>query len=301
MDKIYQQNYSNHFLTLYSQNYKQLWLPIKSNIRNSRTYQKSAYGFCSLDEIEEIAKSENITLKLDFSFSEKDWLKTYTTPQGDVDILYFSQRDDFVHAVNSLGNYCEPKDYPLTMKSVCITGIYNWPKINEYLDKSMIRPLAIEEINENIKDYLTSLIIVGDGPYSNIPSEVLSFDEDYWLSKSLTIRIYHELCHFIRNSLNIESKDQIFEEVLADACGLISAFENYDTNFAKIFLGIKKGRYKDGGRLENYVHNKTEIQDIADEANVYIESLSFLIKDNANMQFISSLKKESVIGIDGTN
>ena len=82
--------------------------------------------------------------------------------------------------------------------------------------------------------------------------------EQEWAAKSATIRMYHELTHFICRKLYPEKKDEIRDEIYANCIGLTAAFGRYDPRLAKTFLGIEAETYRKGGRLEHYAPECTE-------------------------------------------
>ena len=82
--------------------------------------------------------------------------------------------------------------------------------------------------------------------------------EEEWIQRSVRIRLYHELTHFICRKFWPEKKDALRDEIYADCIGLVAAFDDYDTYLAKLFLGIDKEQYRKGGRLEHYAPECTE-------------------------------------------
>ena len=156
----------------------------------------------------------------------------------------------------------------MSMGASLISGINSWRKIyahkEEYLqsgkddwDEEFTRFISIKE---NYKD---TVLIVSKGYYSALKPEYINMNSDEWLEKSKTIRIYHEISHYISRKLFIENKEVLRDEIVADAIGFIAAFGYYDSLLARKVLGIDNEKFNRDGRLINYVSEE--------ELDIYIE------------------------------
>ena len=94
--------------------------------------------------------------------------------------------------------------------------------------------------------------MLSSGPYSALSAERAGFAESEWLALSHTIREYHECTHFVCRRFYPDKVNAIWDELVADAVGILAALGRYDTRLAMLVLGIENGVYV-GGRLENYV------------------------------------------------
>ena len=101
-------------------------------------------------------------------------------------------------------------------------------------------------------NYLDSLILLSSGDYSNVSAETAALPAEEWKEKSVTIRKYHELTHFICRALYPDDVDAVRDEVIADLIGLVAAFGDYDVHLAETFLGIEGECFREGGRLSYY-------------------------------------------------
>lgn len=61
-----------------------------------------------------------------------------------------------------------------------------------------------------------------------------------------------ELKRFIARKLFPDHKEAIHDESIADAIGLLAAFDKYETRLARLFFGREGESYREGGRWQNY-------------------------------------------------
>lgn len=215
-----------------------------------------------------------------FKTDERDSLTYEDTPAGKVCVITIYDRDDFVTFLRIMADRCAMADIPDTQGASIISGVINWSKIRanearfieEEKKKGNLSPDCLSEFKRFISDksnYLDTLIVLSVGPYSGISvsgindhlkstgSKKHPLSEEEWVRLSDTIRRYHECAHFICHRKYPEKKDAIWDELVADATGMIAAFGRFDAGMGKLFLGIKGDTYS-GGRLENYV---TDVMD----------------------------------------
>lgn len=221
-----------HCLYKLAKRYPQLLMPIKKGIRESEEYKDI------------VLRGKESPYKLEFSFNPNDKFETFKTEVGEIEILSLRDRDDFIHAYRALGNRCEPVEVPDSTGATAIFGLNNWEKVRAN--------------NDNYKD---SLILLSSGNYSNVTKDdvfeatsgKLSLNEEEWTNKSIEIRKYHEITHFIMRKKYPDNIVPVRDELIADIAGLIGAFNFFDKRLLKLFLGIdENGNYRKGGRLENY-------------------------------------------------
>ena len=185
------------------------------------------------------------------------------TPAGVAEIMLISDREDFEHIYHALGYRCEPVPIPASVGAVTISGVINWEKINRHEAEYLAGGNTDwdEEFRRFTADrgnFCDTIILLSSGPYSSVPAERAGMTDREWAEKSVAIRMYHELTHFICRKLYPEKKDEIRDEIYADCIGLIAAFGRYDPQLAKTFLGIEAETYRKGGRLEHYAPQCTE-------------------------------------------
>ena len=118
----------------------------------------------------------------------------------------------------------------------------------------------IEKFKAGLDNYKDSFLILSSGDYSNVNTQSISnvtnnevtLSQDEWTEKSITIRKYHELTHFIMRKTYPDNIDPVRDEIIADSIGLMLAFKKLDVRILKLFLGLEGETYRKGGRLENY-------------------------------------------------
>lgn len=211
--------------------YPQLLLPIEEGISKTQEYKDVCL------------KGEQCNRQLNFSFNPNDSLEKIKTVAGEIDVLTLYDRQDFEHACVCLSNRCEPKQIPLSTGAMFISGLNNWNKVRN-----------------NIENYKDSIIVLSCGNYSNVTNDdvlevtggQVSLTSKQWLEKSIIIRKYHEITHFVMRKLYPNDINFIRDELIADMVGLLKAFNRFDPRLLRLFLGIENEAYRKGGRLENY-------------------------------------------------
>lgn len=220
-----------HCLDILAKRYPQILLPVQKGMRETEEYKNVCL------------RGQECNRPITFSKDPEDKLETVNTPAGDVEVLSLRKRDDFVHMCQCLGNKCEPVEIPDSTGAMALFGLNNWDKVRAGLD--------------NYKD---SFIILSSGNYSNvsnidiknITNGEIDLDEQAWTNKSIIIRKYHELTHFVMRKTYPDDISFIRDELIADCIGLICAFGCFDVRLLKLFLGIEGDSYRQGGRLQNY-------------------------------------------------
>lgn len=220
-----------HPIEILSSKYPQLLLPIKKGIKDTDEYKNI------------VLRGEKSPYSDTFIKDPLDRLDCVNTPCGEVEILSLRNREDFVHAYRALGNKCEPVDVPDSTGATAIFGLNNW-----------------EKVRRGLEDYKDSIILISSGNYSNVSADDVNkvtnneynLSKEEWINKSIEIRKYHELTHFVMRKKYPDDIKPIRDELIADGVGLVGAFGHFDERLLKLFLGIENNSYREGGRLENY-------------------------------------------------
>lgn len=243
-----------HCIELLTSKYPQLLMPIEVGIKNSEEYKSVCL------------RGEFCDRPITFSLNPLDKLEKLSTPFGEIEVLTLRDRNDFVHACQCLGNKCEPVEIPDSTGAMIIFGLNNWEKVRAGLD-----------------DYKDGIVLLSSGNYSNVSyievnkytNNELDLNEEQWTNKSIIIRKYHELTHFVMRKKYPDDIDFVRDELIADCVGLVCAFGYFDTRLIKLFLGIENDIYRKGGRLENYeggsVDNIPKVIDKINELEIRIK------------------------------
>ncbi len=188
-----------------------------------------------------------------FTTSDEDSLTFEETPAGIVSVITLGMRKDYMTFIRIMAHRCEEADIPNTQGASIIDGVINWRKIEQHLEG-----FSASDYNEEFKrftadkrNFKDSLIVLSVGPYSGVHAEKIGLPSEKWIALSHIIRKYHECTHFICRNLYPDKKDPIWDELVADAVGIVAAFGHFDADMEKLFLGIDGSTYI-GGRLENY-------------------------------------------------
>lgn len=257
-----------HCLDILARRYPQILLPIEKGIKDSKEYKDVCL------------RGEKCNRPNTFSKDLNDKLETVDTICGKVEVLTLRNREDFVHACRCLGHKCEPVDIPDSTGAMAIFGLNNWDKVRAGLD-----------------DYKDSFIILSSGNYSNVTNEdiykqtngEIDLSKQEWIEKSIIIRKYHELTHFVMRKRYPDDIDFIRDELIADCAGLISAFGYFDSRLLRLFLGIENEKYREGGRLQNYEGG--DISNIK-EINKRIDELENKVKNYKSVEILWENIKE---------
>ncbi len=236
-----------------------------------------------------------------YDMSEQDVFCEYDTPAGKVDTFYIYNRNDFERLVEILAYRGEETSIPESMGAVTIRGLNNWRKIKKHQSEYLLSGgedwqsefRKFIQVKENYQD---TIILLSHGSYSNVAVEKTGYDEETWIELSKFIRQHHELSHVISKKLFPENENAIRDEIIADAMGLRAAFGRYDTSLARLFLGIESDGYRWGGRLENYVKDKTEMEAVLKWAEERIDILEDYCMDKKEDVFnlLISIEKEKI-------
>ena len=264
---------TDHPLHQLAQRFPQLCVPLSPEARGSALYKDLV-----------LRGREHALAPAGFSCSAADELKTWQTPAGPAEVLYLDARADFERCVCALAYRCEPRSIPASMGATTVIGLIDWGRIRAHRRAYAEAgggawPEEFRRFTADPANYQTTLILVGSGFYSAVPPEAVGLSAEEWLSRSLTIRTYHELTHYVCRRRYPQNVDPIRDEVIADAIGLAAAFGAYDPQKAALFLGIENDTYRPGGRLENYQQAGQTLEAAIDAARAWIDQVMDALGD----------------------
>ena len=198
-----------------------------------------------------------------FIGSPLDNLTAEVTPCGTVDTVTLGNREDFLHAMRALVYRCEPVAIQDSVGAVMIRGLINRAKINEYKRCFLLAGgedwnTEFKHFTEDKTNYQDTILLMSTGYYSAVTPEKIGLPCGLWAEKSLIIRKYHELTHFIMRAEMPDNIETLRDEIIADAVGIFAAFGRYDSRIARVFMGVDNGVFVAGGRLSHYV-DETEL------------------------------------------
>ena len=264
---------TEHALTILSRRYPQLLLPVRNGEKDTDEYKNA------------VLRGEKVNASLNFSLNEKDSLSTVSTPAGDAEVLFLYDRTDFEHCIKCLAYRCEDKPVPPSMGATTLSGLINWEKLRPHMESDE----EFARFTSDKSNYLDTIIILSSGPYSAVSAADMNLTDDEWTEKSIVIRKYHELTHFISGRLFPDNKEALRDEIVADMAGIVSAFGFYDTDAARRFLGIEGETYREGGRLQNYVE-EGKLEDAILRAGTLIDLFSQYLNKNGKCHIFETVQ-----------
>lgn len=238
-----------HPIIILKKRFPQLMLPIKSEISKSDLYKKVVYEG-------QPVPSDKVDFK--YTLSDQDKLSEDHFTCGDITILFLNERKDFISVVQKIAYRCEPIPIPKSMGAITINGLNNWEKVKKY-----------KKITDN-NTYKDSLVILSKGFYSGLDASFTPYTQSEWMNISLFIRKYHELTHYLCRKKYVLLKNALLDEIFADCMGIVMAIGRYDDFLAMQFLGIEKETYKYGMRLENYISDENNLDELYLRARMFI-------------------------------
>lgn len=249
-----------HALAFLSRRYPQLLFPITPGISKTAEFRNAIYF------------GKPYSGQLDFTMSEKDRFLCMDTPAGTAEVLLLYNRTDFEKCFCALANRCEPKLIPPSVGACMISGLLNQEKIRRYgnhEEKTGLLSFLKPTFDQACYD---KLILLSSGWYSGITPEEAGFSDAEWTPKSITIRMYHEITHFVCRTLYPKDISVIRDEVFADMIGIVAAFGYYDTHMANLFLGIDGANIRENGRIHYYVKEQ-DADSVLEETKMWISLL----------------------------
>ena len=200
-------------------------------------------------------------LKLDhFKTSDEDELREVQTPAGVVDVVFLKNRSDFETFLQIIGHKAQPVAISRTVGAITYRGLADWGKV-EQAKKAYAEsggddwPSQFKVLASQPGAFRSELIVISEGPYSNVNAADSGFDEEEWLRISHEIRLHHECAHVVCRRLMPQDILPVWDEVTADAVGLLCAIGRYDSALAQRFLGVSPVGYT-GGRLAEYLDDE---------------------------------------------
>jgi len=234
----------------------QLQFPIQEGISQTDAYRWATRKGVLVDGM---AEATGLVLKQ----PEKLQLIIHQSIAGAIPVLLTGNREDFVSLVQALTMRNEPKPIPASMGACMVAGFNNWDRIRQYRQQWEDKNPAncsesswAEEFGRLIPHkelYQDRLIILSDGPYSDVPASEMGLSESQWRNLSLTIRLEHECTHYFTRRLFDSMRNNLLDELIADYRGIVAATGHYRADWFLRFLGLESfPNYREGGRLQNY-------------------------------------------------
>lgn len=239
-----------------------------------------------------------------FVTSPYDELREVQTPAGPVEVAFLKERTDFETFLQIIGHRSLPTPISRTVGAITYRGLADWGKVSEahkaYLAEGGSNwPDEFARLAKQPGAFRTELVVVSEGPYSNVSASQTPYDEETWLRVSREIRLHHECAHVVCRRTMPDNIVPVWDEVTADVVGLICATKHYNAKLAARFLGVSNSGFADG-RLSEYLSEDQArcIDSIACEVNdalVCIEQLSRNADLSHPFNFLLELKHSPIL------
>lgn len=240
-----------------------------------------------------------------FVTSSRDELRVVDTPAGPIEVVFLANRADFETMLQIIGHRSQPVPIARTVGAITYRGLPDWQKVaTAYATYTAAGGsdwgAEFARLAKDPKAFRSEIIIVSEGPYSNVPAAETPYSEEEWLRVSLEIRLHHECAHVVCRRTMPDNIQPIWDEVTADATGLLFATGRYDDALAARFLGVTAGGYT-GGRLIEYLdeNQKEQIQEIAADVHASLVRIAAISHDGAAQDpfgFLVQLKEAPLLG-----
>ena len=239
-----------------------------------------------------------------FAGSSQDELREVDTPAGPVEVLFLEQRGDFETFLQIIGHKSNPVPIARTVGAITYRGMADWGKVSkahaDYLASGGTDWSAeFMRLAKQPGAFRGELIIISEGPYSNISAAQTPFGEADWLRVSREVRLHHECAHVVCRRVMPGDILPVWDEVTADVVGLLCATGSYDATLAALFLGVSHEGFM-GGRLSEYLTEEQLGRIDAIAAEVFgalkkIEARTMCEPPDDPFAFLLDLKRDPLI------
>lgn len=185
-------------------------------------------------------------------------LTIHGTPAGHIPVLTMYERRDFEDLTRALTKRNEPAPIPPSMGATMVAGYADWHRIHLFRrqyerDGGTDWPAEFARVKQRRDLYQDRFILLSTGPYSGVPAQTLGLDPKTWENLSITIRREHECAHYFTKRVFGSMQNTLFDELIADYCGIATALGRFDPHWLLLFFGLERfPQYREGGRLQNY-------------------------------------------------
>lgn len=192
-----------------------------------------------------------------FASSPDDELREVETPAGPVEVLFLGNRADFETFLQIIGHKAQPVPIAPTIGAITFRGLADWGKVARERDRYLASGGAdwtseFARLARETRAFRSEIVVISQGPYSNVPAVQTPYGEDEWLRVSKEVRLHHECAHVVCRRTMPDDVLPVWDEVTADVTGLLFATGGYDAALAARFLGTAPDGFA-GGRLSEYL------------------------------------------------
>ena len=239
-----------------------------------------------------------------FEGSPQDELREVDTPAGPVEVLFLEHRRDFETFLQIIGHKSSPAPIARTVGAITYRGLPDWGKVANAKETYLASGgddwgAEFARLAKEPGAFRSELVIISEGPYSNVSADETPFGTEEWVRVSREIRLHHECAHVVCRRIMPDDVLSVWDEVTADVVGLLSATGRYDAALAARFLGVSADGFTEG-RLTEYLDDeqKARIDEVAAEVHdacVRIERMSGPAEAADPFVFLLDLKRAPLL------
>ena len=240
-----------------------------------------------------------------FIGNAEDELRRVPTPAGPIETLFLKERQDFETFLRIIGHKSQPVPIARTVGAITYCGLADWGKVAEAYMAYTAQGgddwgAEFARLAKVPGAFRSEIIVISEGPYSNVSADKTPYGEDEWVRVSRGIRLHHECAHVVCRRTMPKDILPIWDEITADVVGLLCATGSYDARLAATFLGVGEGGFA-GGRLSEYLSDEQleRIDDVSKEVFGVLCELEKLSRTDVRKDpftWLLDLKREPLLG-----
>ena len=205
-------------------------------------------------------------------------------PCGTFPVIEIKNQNDFINVVRCLAYRCELAKIQSSVHAQAVSGLIHWGLIRK---------------TNNLER--AKLIILHRSPYSSLPASAIPGKptNDEWVEMSQRWRLEHELTHLATQRLVGEMRLNLFDELVADALGMLKGLKFFSTDLFRQGLGLNNDASTNPtGRVHTYLKglnendSKTACQYALQRANELEKLLESGIIENERLPLLRYLTKQ---------
>ncbi len=240
-----------------------------------------------------------------FIGSSEDELRHVDTPAGPIEVLFLKERHDFETFLQIIGHKSQPDPIAHTVGAITYRGLADWGAVATARQAYLAAggdawQSEFARLAKQPGMFRAEIVVISEGPYSNIAASRTPYGDEEWLRISREIRLHHECAHVVCRRTMPDDIAPVWDEVTVDVVGLLCATGDYDSALAALFLGVDPSGFT-GGRLSEYLSDDqaTNIDDIAIQVNGTLENIEATVQAAAQdlqpFDFLVQLKKQPLL------
>ena len=152
-----------------------------------------------------------------FVTTEEDELREVSTPAGPVEVLFLRERADYETFLQIVGHKASPMPIARTVGAITYRGIADWVKVAEARSAYLAAggndwSAEFARLAKQPGTFRSELVVISEGPYSNVPASETPYGEGEWLHISREVRLHHECAHVVCRRMMPESILPVWDE-----------------------------------------------------------------------------------------